>query len=274
MTPERLPIVRVECPVQGVGVAYTKRGSNAPSHAWAAHSSNPYEAFNLGLHVGDDPSVVQANRRALEHALQVKPLWLQQVHGRQVVHLEYAPDPQAENVLGLGPKADASVSTITGHACAILTADCLPVLMASANGQVVGAAHAGWRGLANGVIASLIEAMQEASPLGCADGLWAWLGPCIGFDQFEVGDEVLEALKANLATEAHFKPSAAGRWLADLPQIAARQIEVELAARGLPQIGIAEDTACTFSNPSSFYSYRREAKTGRMAALIWRFVDS
>jgi hypothetical protein len=200
-------------------------------------------------------------------------LWLQQVHGRQVVHLEQALAPQAENFVGLGPKADVSVSSIAGHACAILTADCLPVLMASANGQVVGAAHAGWRGLANGVIASLIEAMQQVSPGACTGGLWAWLGPCIGFDQFEVGGEVVSALKANLATEAHFKPSAAERWLADLPQIAARQIEVELAARGLPQIGIAEDTACTFSNPSSFYSYRREAKTGRMAALIWRFAD-
>ena len=273
MSPCRPPIFQVQCPVPGVGVAYTKRGSNVSAHAWAGHSSDPYEAFNLGLHVGDDLAAVQANRWELEHALRVKPFWLQQVHGRQVFRLGHTADPQAEDALGLGPKADASVSTIAGHACAILTADCLPVLMASANGQVVGAAHAGWRGLANGVIASLIEAMQEASPTGCADGLWAWLGPCIGFNQFEVGGEVVEALKANMATDAHFKPSAAGRWLADLPQIAARQIELELAARGLPQIGIAEDTACTFSNPSSFYSYRREAKTGRMAALIWRFVD-
>ena len=273
MSPCRPPIVQVKCPVPGVGVAYTKRGRNVSAHVRAGHSSDPYEAFNLGLHVGDDLAAVQTNRWELEHALGVKPFWLQQVHGRQVFRLGHTAYPQAEDALGLGPKADASVSTMTGHACAILTADCLPVLMASANGQVVGAAHAGWRGLADGVIASLIGAMQEASPIGCADGLWAWLGPCIGFNQFEVGGEVVQALKANLATEAHFKPSTAGRWLADLPQIAVRQIKLELAARGLPQIGIAEDTACTFSSPSSFYSYRREAKTGRMAALIWRFVD-
>ncbi|MFZ9758560.1 MAG: peptidoglycan editing factor PgeF [Burkholderiaceae bacterium] len=273
MTSRHPAIVRVVCPVPGVGLAYTQRGLNASACSSAGDSPTPYSAFNLGLHVGDDPAAVYANRQALEQALEARPFWLQQVHGTRVIRVEEEDLSDARLQDGLGPKADASVSTLMGHACAILTADCLPVLMASGNGQVVGGAHAGWRGLANGVIESLIDAMQAASPEDCASGLWAWLGPCIGFDQFEVGEEVVAALKANQAEDVDFKPSPAGRWLADMPQIASRQINLALAARGLRGIAISNDAACTFSNPYAFYSYRREPKTGRMAALIWRTGD-
>ena len=273
MTSRHPAIVRVVSPVPGVGLAYTQRDLNASACASAGYSPPPYSAFNLGLHVGDDPAAVHANRQTLEQALGAKPFWLQQVHGTRVIRVEEENPSDVQLQDGLGPKADASVSTLIGHACAILTADCLPVLMASGNGRVVGGAHAGWRGLANGVIESLIDAMQAASPEDCASGLWAWLGPCIGFDQFEVGEEVVAALKANQAADVDFKPSPAGRWLADMPQIAGRQISLALAARGLRGIEIRNEAACTFSNPSAFYSYRREPKTGRMAALIWRTGD-
>ena len=273
MTSHHPAIVRVVSPVPGVGLAYTQRGLNASAFASAGESPAPYSAFNLGLHVGDDPAAVHANRQALEQALGARPFWLQQVHGTNVIRVEEKSLSEVGLQDELGPRADASVSTLIGHACAILTADCLPVLMTSGNGQVVGAAHAGWRGLANGVIESLIDAMQAASPEACASGLWAWLGPCIGFNQFEVGEEVVAALKANQAEDVNFKPSPAGRWLADMPEIASRQINLALAARGLRGIGISNNAACTLSNPSAFYSYRREPKTGRMAALIWRTGD-
>jgi YfiH family protein len=266
------PIVRVECPVPGVRLAYTQRGALALDQAVQGFSSAPYDAFNLGLHVGDDPLAVHANRKAVEKTLGITPFWLQQVHGTTVIQAEEARMP--ENVLldGLGPRADASISTLLNRACVILTADCLPVLMASANGQIVGAAHAGWRGLADGVIEELVNAMVQANPSDCAAGIWTWLGPCIGFDRFEVGEEVVLALKANQATAAHFKPSPSGRWFADLSQIAARQVAQALITHSLPQIGIQKSDACTLSNPSAYYSYRRESKTGRMAAFIWRLA--
>ncbi len=271
------PIVRVECPVPGVRVAYTQRGAIALNHALdqavQGFSSAPYDAFNLGLHVGDAPFAVQANRKAVEQALGITPFWLQQVHGTTVLETEESRMPGALLPDGLGPKADASISMLLNHACVILTADCLPVLMASAHGQIVGAAHAGWRGLADGVIEVLVDAMVQANPSDCAAGIWAWLGPCIGFDRFEVGEEVVLALKTNQATAAHFKPSPSGRWFADLSQIAARQVSQALATRSLPQIGLQKSNACTFSNPSAYYSYRRETKTGRMAAFIWRFAS-
>ncbi len=267
------PIVHVECPVPGVRLTYTQRGALALNQAVQGFSSAPYDAFNLGLHVGDDPLAVHANRKAVEKALGIKPFWLQQVHGTTVIQAEEARMPEDVLMDGLGPRADASISTLLNRACVILTADCLPVLMASANGQIVGAAHAGWRGLADGVIAALVNAMVQDSPSDCAAGIWTWLGPCIGFDRFEVGEEVVRALKANQAIAAHFKPSPSGRWFADLSQIAARQVAQALTTHSIPQIGIQNSNACTFSNPSAYYSYRRESKTGRMAAFIWRFAS-
>ena len=302
-SPTDLPLVRVNCPIAGVGVAYTTRGtrsghssktrpqadagqgegrSGGIHYSWA--SQPPFDAFNLGLHVGDDARAVRANRLALAQALGAQPFWLNQVHGTQVFQIDPSGQgswegstqdggpnsPQCLDETGLGPQADASICSFPGQACAILTADCLPVLLASASGQVVGAAHAGWRGLAQGVIPAVIDAMQTTDPAACEAGLWAWLGPCIGPEQFEVGQEVVQALEACCAMPEHFRPSPAGRWLANLQAIAARQIQQAVISRKIPLIGIESETLCTFSNPSAFYSYSREAKTGRMAALIWR----
>ena len=301
--PTGLPVVRVNCPIAGVGVAYTTRslatglGSESRPQADAVQregrdrevryseaSQPPFDAFNLGLHVGDDAAAVQANRLHLAKALGTQPFWLHQVHGTQVFQIDRAHQgsregsgqegaedpPQSLDERSLGPQADASVCSRPGQACAILTADCLPVLLASASGQVVGAAHAGWRGLAQGVISTVIDAMRTTDPAACKAGVWAWLGPCIGPERFEVGKEVVQALKAREAMPEHFRPSPAGRWLANLQAIAARQIQQAVIQRGIPLVGIESEARCTFNNPSAFYSYRREAKTGRMAALVWR----
>jgi YfiH family protein len=302
--PPGLPIVRVNCPIAGVGVAYTTRGltsghssKSRPQadavqgegrsggvHYYSGASQPPFDAFNLGLHVGDDARTVKANRLALAQDLGAQPFWLNQVHGTQVYQIDPSGQgswegsgqdgatngPHSPDETSLGPQADASICSLPGQACAILTADCLPVLVASASGQVVGAAHAGWRGLAQGVIPAVIDAMQTTDPAACRAGLWAWLGPCIGPKQFEVGQEVVQALEACCAMPQHFRPSPAGRWLANLQAIAARQIQQAVISRNIPLIGIESENLCTFSNPSAFYSYRREAKTGRMAAVIWR----
>lgn len=209
----------------------------------------PYASLNLGAHVGDAPDAVQTNRRMLEALLPATPLWLEQVHGTRVFDLEGKEAP--------GP-ADAVISRNEGGVCAIMTADCLPVLFCDRQGTVVGAAHAGWRGLLAGVLENTVAAMGEGDIL-------AWLGPAIGPAAFEVGEEVRDAfLQRSLTAEPCFVPGeTSGKYFADIYALA----RLRLQACGVEQVfGGGE---CTFSQAECYFSYRRDGSTGRMASLIW-----
>ncbi|HEX2829508.1 MAG TPA: peptidoglycan editing factor PgeF [Burkholderiales bacterium] len=217
-------------------------------------SAGPYASFNLGYSTGDDTQAVRANRERLRAMLPAEPRWLKQVHGARVVEAESVAD---------GPQADASTAREPGTVCAIMVADCLPILLTDADGSVVAAAHAGWRGLAAGVIDNTIAAMVERG----ADGrsLMAYIGPGIGPTAFEVGDDVLEAYTAKDAgAKSAFRPHAQGKWLADLPSLARRTLERCGVAR------VYGGDLCTYDNAQRFYSYRRDRITGRMGAFIWR----
>lgn len=212
-------------------------------------SQPPFDSLNLGDHVSDDPRAVAENRRRLQQALNCQPAWLSQVHGIRVVQADSARVQEA----------DASWSAAPGVACAILTADCLPVLFCDRAGTRVAAAHAGWRGLAGGMLEATLDALDCAP-----DEVLVWLGPAIGPQAFEVGPEVREAfLSGYPQAEAAFRPSAnPGKSLADLYQLA----RIRLAARGVT--AVYGGGLCTWSDPR-FYSYRRAARTGRFASLIW-----
>lgn len=227
----------------GVGVLVTSRAGGV--------SLPPYADFNLGRHVGDDPAAVEANRARLRAAIDAEPLWLDQVHGCAVA--------DADHAMGV-PAADAAVARSPRRACAVLTADCLPVLFCDDAGSVVAAAHAGWRGLADGVLERTVDSM------GVAPGhLRAWIGPAIGPRAFEVGDEVRAAfVHADAGAVTAFVAGAApGKWLGDLFALARRR----LAAAGVERVG--GGGVCTFSNPQHFYSFRRDGQSGRFASLIW-----
>lgn len=214
-------------------------------------SRGPYESFNLAAHVGDDGGAVAANRHRLRHALGLpaEPGWLDQVHGASVAVLERG---------RVGP-ADAAVTFVPGHVCAILVADCLPVFLAGRAGDRVGIAHAGWRGLAGGVVEATVAALA-CDPAS----LVAWLGPAIGREAFEVGDEVRAAfVDRDPGAAGAFRAGRAGRFLADLPALARRR----LAALGVGPV--SGGGSCTFSDAGRFFSYRRDGATGRMAALAW-----
>lgn len=218
-------------------------------------STGPYASMNLGLRTDDDPAAVAANRTRLLQALPQAPRWLAQIHGSVVVDA----DKLSDELSGV-PQADASVARRPGTVCAIMIADCLPILLTDTAGTCVGAAHAGWRGLAGGVIANTVARM----PAPPAE-LMAWIGPGIGPDAFEVGDDVLAAFCAT-APECRtaFRPHKTGKWLCDLPG---------LARYALRRAGVARiygGDLCTYSDPQRFYSHRRDRITGRMAALIWR----
>lgn len=209
--------------------------------------------LNLGTHVGDAPDAVARNRALLRAQLPAEPAWLTQVHGTRVL--------DAATVRS-APEADASISVRSGVVCAIMTADCMPVLLADANGYVVGAAHAGWRGLAAGVLENTVEAMRKAG----AGRLLAWLGPGIGPDAFEVGDDVRQAfVRLGPSAASAFRPveGTGEKYRADLPALA----RLALAQAGVRDV--AGGSACTFSEPQQFYSFRRDRVTGRMASLIW-----
>ena len=221
-------------------------------------SAAPWDSFNLGDHVGDDPARVAANRAALRRHLPAEPLWLQQVHGIAAV------DAGKTANSGSGVVADAAFARQPDVVCAVMTADCLPVLFCDRAGSVVAAAHAGWRGLLGGILESTLVGM--AVP---AAELLAWLGPAIGPQAFEVGDEVRTAFLADdpAATTA-FVALGAGKWLADLYALARRR----LLRAGVKQIyGGGE---CTLSDRARYFSYRRDGITGRMATLIWLAGDS
>lgn len=237
-------------------------------HAWCSEraggvSQPPYDALNLGDHVGDDADRVAENRRRFAREVEAKPVFLQQVHGRGVVRLtQQTPD---------GTQADACWTTERGLACTIMVADCLPVLLADARGAVVAAAHCGWRGLAGEQGRGVLEALWDAiAPLaGDAARVHAWLGPCIGPDAFEVGPEVRAAFTATDAgAAACFRPHGGGKFLADLPALARRR----LAALGITSLHGNDGTPawCTVANPSRFFSHRRDRVSGRFAAAIWR----
>jgi hypothetical protein len=204
--------------------------------------------MNLGDHVDDDPNDVVENRRRLKETLSLptEPLWLQQVHGTEVLGVD-------------GDCGDARIVSEPGQVAVVMTADCLPVLFCDRYGREVAAAHAGWRGLVSGILEQTLARMSADNK-----EILAWMGPAIGPQAFEVGEEVREAfINHHDRSEVAFTPSPAGRWLADLYQLARQRLE----AAGI--IEIYGGGWCTFSDPDRFYSFRRDGATGRMASLIW-----
>jgi YfiH family protein len=217
-------------------------------------SQGPYASLNLGTRVGDEASAVAENRRRVSQrlALPSEPLWLHQVHGVEVVGAD-AIAPASP------PVADASITRLGGRVCSVLVADCMPVLFASRQGDAVGAAHAGWRGLCAGVLEATVKRLEV--PPG---QLMAWMGPAIGASHFEVGAEVRDAFLArDPATKAAFVLNRRGRWQCDL---------YALARHRLSRLGIGQISGgswCTYDDPTSFFSHRRDGVCGRMAAFIW-----
>ena len=224
-------------------------------------SAAPYDdgagggGLNLGAHVGDDEDKVRRNRALLQQMLPAEPIWLNQVHGTRVIRGDVAGAALASS------EADACIATRAGVVCAIMTADCMPVLLADSRGRVVGAAHAGWRGLAGGVLQATVNAMRDCG----AEDIVAWLGPGIGPLAFEVGPDVLEAFKSSQTDLSAFRPlpDRTGKYLADLPALA-RHL---LAGVGVTRV--AGGQYCTVSDSARFYSFRRDRTTGRMASMIW-----
>lgn len=215
-------------------------------------SEGRWRSLNLGDHVEDDPAAVSENRRILLHEanLPSEPFWLRQVHGCAVA------DTDADEALC---EADASWSDRPGQVCAVMTADCLPVLFANRSGTQVAAAHAGWRGLAGGVLEQTLDHFADAP-----GEIVAWLGPAIGPRAFEVGDEVRDAfVSLHADSQRAFTASQPGHWQADIYSLA----RTHLAAAGVTQVHGGE--FCTFSDSERFFSYRRDGLTGRMATLIW-----
>jgi hypothetical protein len=213
-------------------------------------SAGPYASFNLGAHVGDDPGAVARNRARLREALPAEPVWLEQVHGATVIDAGAAPPL---------PRADAAVARARHVVCAVLTADCVPVLLAARGGEAVAIAHAGWRGLAAGVIEAAVARMA-VDPAN----LVAWLGPAIGPRAYEVGAEVRDAfVRDPPAAASAFAPRGDGRFLADLFALTRRRLD----AAGVRAVHGGD--RCTHSEAERFYSFRRERTTGRFASLVW-----
>ena len=212
-----------------------------------------YASLNPAAHVGDDCEAVQANRAIIRQqlALPAEPVWLNQVHGVTVV--------RADQVIAATPTADAAYTAVAGVVCAVLTADCLPLLLCGDEGAVIAAAHAGWRGLLAGVIDATVQAMA-------CRRMQVFLGPAIGPDDFEVGDDVRDAfLRRDPVYAQAFVARASGKWLADIYQLA----RINLHALGIE--AVAGGGWSTVADAQNFYSYRRDgAATGRMASLIWR----
>lgn len=247
-----------DAPASIGALASTRTGGN---------SGTPYDdgqgggGLNLGLHCGDDDAAVQRNRARLQQVLPGRPAWISQVHGIAVA-----------DAAAVGPGlpvqvADASIASAPGLVCAVMTADCLPVLLADADGKVVGAAHAGWRGLAAGVLGETVRAMRVAG----AGEITAWMGPAIGPEQFEVGGDVLDSFMAGAQAgeaaqvRAAFRPypGREGKYLADIYALG----RLFLARDGVTRV--SGGTYCTATDGARFYSYRRDHVTGRQASLIW-----
>lgn len=261
MSDSALPCLYPDWPAPaGVRAAFSLRAGGVSAPPWAT--------LNLGMHVGDEPAAVIENRRRLAAALALptEPLWLEQVHGTVVVDADAW--AASGGTTGSAPRADAVVASGSQHVCAILVADCLPVLFAARDGARIGAAHAGWRGLAAGVLEATVAALGVAP-----SQLMAWLGPAIGPQDFEVGDEVRETFLSRSAHHAGdpalaFRRNARGRWSCDL---------YELARQRLARLGVGSiwgGGESTLADPGRFFSHRRGAPTGRHAALIWRCGDT
>lgn len=215
-------------------------------------SQSPYHSLNLGDHVGDDPIAVTQNRHTLSKALHLPspPCWITQVHGVRVINTQN---------WQTGEEADGIYTTIPNAICAVMTADCLPILLCDKKGQYVAAIHAGWRGLADGIIESTI-AQAPCDP----KEIMAWLGPAIGPKSFEAGDDVRNIfLSQNPADESGFSILGNSKWLVDMYHIARQRLNA---------VGVSNiygEVECTVLNPERFFSFRREGITGRMASLIW-----
>ncbi len=215
-------------------------------------SHRPFDSLNIAEHVDDEPRLVRENRRLLRNELQLpaEPVWLDQRHGRQVVHVDDEVDQ---------PVGDASVARSPGRVCAVMTADCLPVLLCDTAGTRVAAVHAGWRGLVAGVIEAAVVALD---PRG--RGLMAWLGPAIGPEAYEIDEPVYRRLVAtDPGAGDALRPVRAGHWYADLYALARRR----LGTMGVD--AVYGGNFCTFSDSARFFSYRRDGRCGRMASLIW-----
>ncbi|PJK13756.1 multi-copper polyphenol oxidoreductase [Lysobacteraceae bacterium NML120232] len=225
------------------------------TRAGAGISQPPFAAFNMGSRSGDAAEAVAENRRQLQQmlALPGAPHWLHQVHGVQVARISEAASNE--------PEADAAVTAVRGQVLAILTADCLPVVWVARDGGEIGAAHAGWRGLAAGVLEATIAAMQTAP-----HNLLAWLGPAAGAQRYEIGAEVRDAfIRHDHAAAACFSATAPGHWNVDLYALARQR----LIAAGMRAEAIYGGEHCTIGETEKFYSYRRDGRTGRMATLVW-----
>ena len=213
-------------------------------------SASPYTSLNLGDHVGDNPLTVERNRMLLQPILPAEPVWLKQVHGTVVVDAGQA---------SCWPQADACISSTPGAVCVIMTADCLPVLLCNDLGTIVGAAHAGWRGLCDGVIEQTVHSMSVPPQT-----LMAWFGPAIGPKVFEVGEEVRSAFVARQPeASTAFVPMMNGKWLADIYLLA----RLRLSTLGIKRVYGGD--LCTYSDNKQFFSYRRENTAGRMGTFIW-----
>jgi len=243
--------------------AWPAASGSAMSTRRGGISAAPFDDLNLGARRGggDDPAAVAENRRRFAAALGARPVFLAQVHGTAVVRLGAADAEPGAPV----HEADAAVTTVPGLACTVLVADCLPVLLADRHGRVVGAAHAGWRGLAGGVVEATIAALRAAGEGVAPADLVAWLGACIGPQAFEVGAEVPAAFGAVDAGHFRAAPARDGvpKWFGDLPALAAAR----LTRAGVHEIYRAG--ACTVADPSRFFSYRRDGRSGRLAAAVW-----
>lgn len=220
------------------------------------YSQGLYQSLNLGDHVGDDPKLVQLNRSLLRGHLPSEPIWLKQVHGVNV-----------STPIARLTEADAIVTNRPDEVLVIMTADCLPVLFTNNAGTVIGAAHAGWRGLCNGVLENVVKEMQTLLGANTASDILAWLGPAIGPQAFEVGSDVLEAFqdKKNVLPSDSFIsiPNKPGKYLANLYSLARHRLEL----MGLHHIYGGQ--YCTLSQAEQFFSYRRDGVTGRFASFIW-----
>jgi len=214
-------------------------------------SQGAFSSLNPAAHVSDDNDRVMQNRQLIREMLDLpaEPIWLEQIHSNRAVKALKTASLQ---------QADASYTNESGVVCAVMTADCLPLLVCSSDGTQVAAIHAGWRGLLAGVISNTVVAMQQQN-------LLVWLGPAIGPDCFEVGFEVRNAfLQKSVEFSSAFKLQSNDKWLADIYRLA----RIELAALGI--VNVYGGTHCTFTEHERFYSYRRDSQTGRMATLIWR----
>ena len=250
---EHVQILKPEWPAPpGVRAAFALRSGGV--------SAPPFDSLNLGAHVGDEAAAVAGNRRRVRTQLRLpeEPAWMEQVHGIDVLDL----DLLAQGAAGNGViTADAALTRRTGRICTVQVADCLPVLLAARDGSAVAAAHAGWRGLAAGVLEATVQALAVEP-----GQLIGWLGPGIGAAHFEVGEDVRRAFVTHdaAAAAAAFTSNQRGRWQCNLAALA----RARLAALGVAAVFGGE--WCTYADAARFFSYRRDGRCGRMAALIWR----